>query len=195
DTIQKIFDPFFSTKFTGRGLGLAAVIGIVRGHRGMIKVYSEKGRGTTIKALFPAAVIDENEKTALSTKEKSWQGEGTILLVDDEATVRQVTEQMLSKLGFDVILVNNGFEAVEVYKQKHKNIDIVIMDLTMPVMNGERTFDEIVKINPDAVVLLSSGYDEQEASERFKGKSISGFIQKPYKMDGLKDKLQKLLGT
>ena len=195
DTIQKIFDPFFSTKFTGRGLGLAAVIGIVRGHRGMIKVYSEKGKGTTIKALFPAAVINENEKTALSTKEKSWQGEGTILLVDDEAAVRQVTERMLGKLGFDVILVNNGFEAVKVYKQKQKNINIVILDLTMPVMNGERTFDEIVKINPDAVVLLSSGYDEQEASERFKGKSISGFIQKPYKMDGLKDKLQKLLGT
>jgi CheY-like chemotaxis protein len=193
DTLAKIFDPFFTTKFTGRGLGLAAVIGITRAHKGAIKISSAPGRGTTFRILFPCS--DQPVETTKSEKNQSkeWSGSGTVLLVDDEEVVRQVAASMLKSLGFDVLEATDGQEAVEIFR-KHKNeITLVLLDLTMPRMSGEETFDEIRKIIPDACIMLSSGYTEQDAVNRFEGKGLAGFVQKPYKYEELKKKISATL--
>ena len=191
ETLAKIFDPFFSTKFTGRGLGMSAVMGIVRGHNGAIKVYSELGQGTTFKILLPAS-----EKPAAlfasETPEENWTGTGKVLLVDDEETVRGIGVEMLKELGFSTITARDGKEALEIYRNT-PDIILVILDLTMPRMDGEQCFRELKTINPQVKVVISSGYNEQEVSQKFIGKGISGFVQKPYKLAVLRGIIKKLL--
>ncbi len=193
-TQARIFEPFFTTKFTGRGLGLAAVLGIMRGHKGAIKVYSEEGRGTTFKALFPATAATSVTPAPPSSGTNVWQGTGLVLLADDEEAVRTVCTDMLKVLGFDVICAQDGREATEVFAKHRDRIVCVIMDLTMPKMDGEEAFREIRRIKPDVRVLLSSGYNEQEAVQRFVGRGIAGFLQKPYQLSVLAQKLREILG-
>lgn len=193
ETKAKIFDPFFTTKFAGRGLGMSAVLGIMRGHNGAIKIYSEPNKGTTFKILFPA--VQDAAAEALESKRnghENWQGMGTLLLVDDDETVRAVGKQMLEKLGFKVLLAADGLEGVEVFRQHSDDIDCVILDLTMPHMGGEEAFRELRRIQSDIRAVLSSGYSEQEVTQRFAGKGLSGFIQKPYTLASLRAALQKI---
>jgi PAS domain S-box-containing protein len=189
-TLGKIFEPFYTTKFTGRGLGLAAVMGIVRGHKGAIKVYSEPNKGTTFKILLPAsdrpAELFDSE-----LQHTDWQGTGTVLLVDDEETVRGVGREMLQLLGFTVMTANDGREAIDAFKQ-NPEISLVILDLTMPKMDGEQCFRELRRIKPDVRVIMSSGYNEQEVAPKFIGKELAGFIQKPYKLSVLRDVIRSL---
>jgi len=195
-TIEKIFDPFFTTKFTGRGLGMAAVLGIVRGHNGALKIYSEKGQGTTIKVLLPA--VKKGSKREKHTKQKIHEHlnlGATILLVDDEETVRAVGKSMLNELGFDVITSNDGKEALKIYKKNYKKIDCVILDLTMPRMDGQETFRRLKQINKNVNVIMSSGYNQQEVTQRFVGKGLAGFIQKPYDLNILKEKIGKVINS
>jgi nitrogen-specific signal transduction histidine kinase/CheY-like chemotaxis protein len=190
ETMAKLFDPFFTTKFTGRGLGMAAVLGIVRGHKGAIKVYSEPNKGTTFKILFPAS-----EKSAElfnhDNQSDDWKGSGTVLLVDDEETVRGIGVEMLKELGFTPITANDGWEAVKTFKQT-PYISFVILDLTMPHMGGEECFRELKQIKPDVIVILSSGYSEQEITHKFAGTGLAGFLQKPYKLSVLKEAIQNI---
>jgi two-component system, cell cycle sensor histidine kinase and response regulator CckA len=194
ETIEKVFDPFFTTKFTGRGLGMSAVLGIVRGHSGALKVHSDVGKGTTFTVLFPANDLAENSSAVQNTEDdtlKEWQGEGTILIVDDEATVRTVGSMMLKRIGFNVLTAADGLEAVKIYGEHIDEIVCVLLDLTMPHLDGEQTFRQMHQINPDVKVILCSGYDEQDATEQFVGKGLTGFIQKPYTMAALRQVLQK----
>ncbi len=191
ETQTKMFDPFFTTKFTGRGLGMAAVQGIVRGHKGAINVYSEVGKGSSFKILLPAGAKPA-EQFNIEADDKEFKGEGTILLADDEETVRAIGSDMLRELGFSVVTANDGREAIDAYRA-NPGLYCVILDLTMPHLDGEQAFRELRTIDPKIKVIMSSGYSEYEVTQKFAGKGLSGFIQKPYKMSAMRDTLAKLI--
>ncbi len=191
-TRERIFDPFFTTKFTGRGLGLAAVLGIVRSHEGALLVQSEPGRGTTIRVLLPCRGRPAPELPAPEADRAAWQGEGTVLLVDDEETVRQVGRSMIELLGFDVITAVDGREAVKIYRERSEDIVLVLLDLTMPRMGGAQTLAELRRIRDDVRIVLSSGYAEQDTGQLLEG-GRAVFIQKPYRIDALRDRFREIL--
>lgn len=192
ETKKRIFDPFFSAKSSGRGLGLAAALGIVRGHKGALKVYSEPGKGTTFKALFPA-VDKEARPLAKAGVKYDFAGSGLILLVDDDEGVRNVGRRQLVKLGFEALTAASGDEALKIYAQRHGEISLVMLDLAMPGMDGVETYREMRRINPSAKVMLTSGYNEQESINRFTGKGLAGFIQKPYRLADLAARIKEVL--
>ncbi len=184
-TLEKIFDPFFTTKFTGRGLGLAAVLGIVRGHHGAVKIYSEVNRGTTFKILFPCAGPAAADPAAAGPLPSEWRGSGMVLVADDEEYVRVTARRMLEFGGFEVVLTQDGREALEVFRRDPDRFRAVLLDLTMPHLGGEAAFREIRRLRPETPVVLMSGYNEQEVGDLFAGKGLAGFVQKPFRIDDL----------
>ena len=191
-TLSRIFDPFFTTKFTGRGLGLAAAMGIVRGHKAALKVESAPGKGSTFKVLFPAS-DGQAARPQRSGFEKNLAGRGTILVVDDEDTVRHAAKSALESYGYQVAVAENGQEAVELFQKLGTEISAVLLDMTRPVMSGEEALVRIKSLRPDVPVVLSSGYDEAEATRRFTGKGLGGFVQKPYTAARLAEKIKAVL--
>jgi PAS domain S-box-containing protein len=189
----RIFEPFFTSKFTGRGLGLSAVSGIVQGHKGALKVYSEPGKGSSFKLLLPVADGDAEAAGGSRPVRPHLEPRGTILVIDDEETVQAVAARMLEILGFRVLLANDGREGLETYREHRVEITGVLMDLTMPHLDGEETYRELRAIDPAVRVLLMSGYNEQEAVARFVGKGLAGFIQKPFSIEDLKASLRTIL--
>lgn len=155
-------------------------------------MYSAPGKGSTFKVLFPAADVELPERTPVKLKDE-FAGSGTVLVVDDEEVVRKVAKSMLERYGFNVILAVNGREAVEIFEQRRDEIALIILDLTMPVMNGEEALRRLKAVNPKVPILLSSGYNEMEAIQRFAGKGLAGFVQKPYTSDRLAENLQQVL--
>ena len=190
ETLARIFDPFFTTKASGRGLGLSAMLGILRGHRAGIKIYSESGKGSTFHVYFRAMLgqvpVPEAAPTALSTPFC-----GKVLLVDDEVDLRQSIAAMLEHLGFEVETASDGQEALEHFQPGAYTL--VLMDLTMPRLDGKEAFRRMKALDPAVRVILSSGYNEQDAIQQFLGRGLAGFIQKPYQMKTLVEALKRAL--
>ncbi len=193
ETQKHLFDPFFTTKFTGRGLGMSAILGIIRGHHGGIKVYSELGKGTTFKILFPCTDVLNVESLDKENAIYQEQRQGTILVIDDEETIRATASMMLESFGFTTLTAQDGQMGVQVFREQQDEICAVLLDMTMPNMNGEECFRALRAIDSDVVVILSSGYNQQDATNRFAGKGLAGFIQKPYLPDDLRDIVFKAL--
>jgi CheY-like chemotaxis protein len=194
-TRERIFEPFFTTKEMGRGtgLGLASAYGIIKGHGGFINVYSEEGRGTTFGIYLPAS---EKEMPAEKPPaEVVLKGRETILLVDDEDTIIEVSSEILEALGYNVILAKNGEEAIEIYRKRKDDIDLVILDMIMPGMGGAETFEVLKEINPRIKVILSSGYSLNGRPAKMLDRGCSAFIQKPYNMADLSQKIRAVLDT
>ncbi|OGB91233.1 MAG: hypothetical protein A2Z31_07305 [candidate division NC10 bacterium RBG_16_65_8] len=192
ETQARIFEPFFTTKFTGRGLGLAAVLGIMRGHHGTIRVTSAPGRGTRIEALFPPTKRPAIIPQVPAPVPPAWRGEGTILVVDDEAHIRAGVAQVLEHTGFTVLTAPDGQEAVAVFREHAETVRAVLLDLTMPHLDGAATARELRRIRPDVRIVLTSGYTVEEATRQFTDRDLIGFLQKPY---ALKDLLTAMRGA
>ncbi|MBK7047224.1 MAG: PAS domain S-box protein [bacterium] len=193
-TVARMFEPFYSTKLAGRGLGLAAVLGIVRGHLGGITVESAPGAGTRIRVLLPASEGPPALDSTPSGAAPVWRGSGTVLVVDDEDTVRLVAQRFLERMGFSVVTAGDGAEAIEILRRSaaagHEKFACVLLDLTMPGLDGAETLTRIHALGLETPVLLSSGYDEHDLALRFEGAGVTGFVQKPYRMVDLAAKLR-----
>lgn len=191
--VARVFDPFFTTKATGRGLGLAAVLGIVRGHGGGVRVVSEPGKGTTFSLVFPASAAER--PPVADSEEQEWvePSNGTILVIDDEESVRDAVQDFLTHASLKVLLAASGAEGIVMYQRHADDIDLVILDLSMPGMDGEQALACLRELDPEVRVLLSSGYDEREVTQRFEDQNLAGFMQKPYRAGALIRKVFELL--
>jgi nitrogen-specific signal transduction histidine kinase len=192
-TKERIFEPFFTTleMGRGRGLGLASAYGIIRGHQGIINIYSEEGQGTTFNLFLPAT-----EKTAVKETVPSkglLVGSETILFVDDEDVIIDVNREILESLGYKVVAAKSGQEALEVYRKLWGKINLIILDMIMPGMDGEATYDSLKKVNPEIRVILSSGYSKNEQAKAILEKGCQAFIQKPFSISDLSMTIRQVL--
>ena len=195
DALAQLFDPFFTTKLTGRGLGLASVLGIMKGHRGGVAVSSTKGKGSTFTVLIPATE-DEAVREPDEAAAEPWTLDRApaVLVVDDEEGVLRVTARMLDHAGFAVLTAKDGEEAVAVFRENRDKVDAVLLDLTMPHMDGAEALRELLAVQPDVPVLIASGYSSDQARERLQGAGKpAGFIHKPFKPEELLRELGTIL--
>jgi two-component system cell cycle sensor histidine kinase/response regulator CckA len=193
-TTECIFVPFFTTKEIGRGtgLGLASYYGIIKGHGGYIDVESRIGEGTTFRIYIPAS--EKNVRKVDIISEKFIKGTGTVHLVDDDKVILEVGRELLEAIGYKVLTADSGKEAIEVCRKNRDEIDIVLLDMIMPNMGGGEVFDSIREINPGIKVLLSSGYSSDGRANDILSRGCNGFIQKPFSMSELSEKIKEILG-
>jgi signal transduction histidine kinase len=193
EILGRIFDPFFTTKKIGRGtgLGLASVYGIVKSHNGFIDVESEKGKGSIFYIYLPSS--EQRLAAAFDRGGKPEAGVGTILLVDDEETVLEVTAQMIERLGYTVIMARSGREAIRRFEENPQAVSLVILDMIMPEMSGGEVFDQLKRIDPQVKVLLASGFSMQGQAREIMNRGCVGFIQKPFTLEDLSLRLRSIL--
>jgi PAS domain S-box-containing protein len=193
-TKERIFEPFFTTKEMGRGtgLGLASVYGIIKNHNGFINVYSEKGQGTTFNIYLPLSVQKEIAATDKQQNLEIARGTETILIVDDEALIINIGREMLSTLGYKMLIAQDGPTALKIYKESAGTIDLVMLDMVMPEMSGEDVFTELKKLDPQVKVLLSSGYSLNGRASKIISRGCVGFIQKPFTIREISNQLRQI---
>ncbi len=190
-TRRKIFEPFYTTKFTGRGLGMSAVLGIIKAHHGALQLESQPGQGTTFKVYLPVQLSkSETEEALQNAGSSAWRGSGTILLAEDEVQVKAIAIVLLQKLGFTVLDAANGKEALELYQQNAADITLVLTDMGMPVMNGYELFYKLKQLNPQLPIIISSGFGEGDIGSRIPREEIAGLINKPYNFDQMREVLR-----
>jgi CheY-like chemotaxis protein len=195
ELIPKIFDPFFSTKFLGRGLGLASLLGITPGHGAAIAVQSQVGIGTEFCFLFPTNIPPSAQHAPSLTLPKKLSATTTptkVLIVDDEEDVRTVCSLILNEIGFNALVAQDGKAGFHLFKHYQDEIALVFLDLTMPQLDGGQLAEKIRLLNPDVPILVSSGYAEEETMKHFTQSSIHAFIQKPFQVETLITKIQEL---
>ncbi len=192
----RVFDPFFSTKTYGRGFGLATVLSIVRGHKGAIRVDSTVGKGTSFTMLFPASERDRRAAGTPAPEEDSGAAavSGTVLVIDDDASVRQVTEGMLSRMGARVLKAESGAKGVELLREHGEAVDLILLNMTMPGMSGLETVRLLRAVRPDVKVVLCTGYGERATRETFRDEGLTGYLQKPFLAADLNLLLRRVLG-
>jgi signal transduction histidine kinase/CheY-like chemotaxis protein/ABC-type amino acid transport substrate-binding protein len=192
DVLARIFDPFFTTKVAGRGLGLSATIGILKGHRAGLRIYSEVGKGTTFKLLFPSSEVQQAEASG-QIAIPALMKKATVLLVDDEEMIREAATDVLESIGLQVVCAEDGQEALDIIHSGHPPVDLVLMDLTMPRMDGREAFRALHRTHPDLPVILCSGYSEKECTEELAGRGLAAFLQKPYTLRHLETTVLEVL--
>lgn len=193
ETRARVFEPFFTTKDLGKGtgLGLASTYGVIKNHDGYIEVKSEKSKGTAFEIYLP--FVDKPSKKTMTVSEKPQKGKGTILVIDDEELIREITKDVLGELGYTAITCNDGEQAIEYYKKHHKGIDLVIIDIILPKINGYDCFIELKKVNPHVKAIVSSGQATNDEVEKLITEGAFGFVQKPYEINYLSKMISKAL--
>lgn len=194
ETVEKIFDPFFSTKFTGRGLGIPVVLGITKAHNGAVLVESRPGAGTVVRVFLPLTDEKMPELPSAGMPAAPMAGQGLVLVVDDEPILRSLAQRVLKSLGYETITASNGAEAIEIFRQYPQEICCVLCDLTMPGMNGWETMAALRRIRPGVPVVLCSGYDEASVMAGVRDDLPQAFLGKPYEREALSGALAKALG-
>ncbi|WP_231288336.1 ATP-binding protein [Mariprofundus ferrooxydans] len=192
-TQTKIFDPFYTTKETGSGLGLSAVLGIVQGHHGAIQLFSAPGKGTAFRVYLPSTEQSVKEQMVTTVEVEAWRGAGSVLVVDDDLRVRSVAASFVEKLDFDVLTADDGREGVEQFRKHHDHLKAVLLDMTMPVMGGAEAMLGMREIDKTVPIILVSGYSEVEAGKLIAGDRPDGFLQKPFKAKALKSVLYEVM--
>jgi PAS domain S-box-containing protein len=194
DVMARIFDPFFTTKASGRGLGLSAMLGILRGHRAGLTIQSEAERGSTFRLCFPASQELHTRSLPVREGAPTLPLQGRVLLVDDEEPILQTIGSALRAFGLEVLTARDGLEALERFRKALPRPDLVLMDLTMPRMDGREAFQAMHDLDPGVPVILSSGFTQQDSLQTLSGAGPAGFIQKPYRITELRELLQRVLG-
>lgn len=192
ETAARMFDPFFSTKGRGRGLGLAAALGIMRSHHGALHLASQPGQGARFTLFFPVQARPAAPEKAPPAVARTWRGSGHVLVVDDEEVVRATTAQMIAYFGFEVKQAASGQQALALMRSSPNPFDLVLLDLTMPGMDGYATFTALRELRPDQRIVVFSGYSAHDARQRFAGKNLNGFLQKPFSPDALREVLTQI---